>query len=197
MDLLTAIFNTLMGMTPHFTDTETHAARVARMHVFAEAIDEATRRAACVGSAPGCKPIFSDRRLLAALLLAKGRSESGFAQYVHEGRCKDGPVGARCDSDRFGVPRAHGPWQQWSSSVFPSSDWQAMEGSDEKATKLAAWHAARLLAGTRGLCKSAFGGDEVKSAIAGFSGSCLRMDPERVAYQARVTRKFLTLLPAE
>lgn len=195
MDLLTAIFAALMRMTPHHTDTETLVERTSRMHVMAESISDATKRAACIEAPPACKPIFSDRRMLAALLLGKGHFESDFAQYVHEGRCEDGPVGARCDAGKDGVARAHGPWQQWAVAVFPASDWEEIQGATPEATRLAAWHAAKLLAGTRGMCKAFFGGDEVQSAIAGFSGSCMRMDPKRVALQAMVVRKILATLP--
>jgi hypothetical protein len=197
MDLPTAIFDTLMRMTPHKTDTESRDARSARMHVIASSIDSASRRAACIDAPPDCKPIFGDRRLITALLLGKGHFESDFAQYVHEGRCEDGPRGARCDSGRDGVARAHGPWQQWRMSTFPASDWDQMVGSDQESTDLAAWHAAKLLSGSKSMCKAFFGGDPVESAIAGFSGSCTRMEPAKVAYQAQTVRKILATLPAE
>jgi hypothetical protein len=121
MDLLTAIFDSLMRMTPHKTDTESRPEREMRMHIVAVSIHRATQRAACVDAPPDCKPIFSNSQMLAGLLLGKGRFESDFAEYVHEGHCEAGPVGARCDSDRNGLPRAHGPWQQWRLSVFPAS----------------------------------------------------------------------------
>ncbi len=199
MDLLTAIFDALMRMTPHKTDTETRAERAERMHVVAASINDATKAASCFGiSADLCKPIFSDRRMLAALLIGKGRFESDFAQYVHEGHCDRGPVGQRCDEDESGVARAHGPWQQWKLSVFPQADWQAMYAPTPEATSLAAWHAAKLLAGSRTMCKAAFGGDEVQAAIAGFSGSCtMGMAPKKIAYQAAAVRKILATLPAE
>jgi hypothetical protein len=199
MDLLTSIFEALMRMTPHKTDTESKAERAARMHIVADSINNVTKRAACTGlPVEQCRPIFSDRRLLASLLLGKGHFESDFAQYVHEGHCDQGPVGARCDSDRFGVARAHGPWQQWKLSVFPQADWDAMHASTPEATELAAWHAAKLLAGSRAMCKQAFAGDEIQAAIAGFSGSCtMGMAPKKVAYQAAAVRKILATLPAE
>lgn len=48
-----------------------------------------------------------------AALIADGWFESRFARYVIEGRCQDGPKGARCDPDKNGVPRARGVWQVW------------------------------------------------------------------------------------
>jgi hypothetical protein len=200
MDLLAATFAALMRMTPHKTDTESRSERSARMHVIAESINDATLRASCSGryASPTCKPIYSDRRSLAALLLGKGHFESDFAEYVHEGRCSEGPVGARCDSDKQGHPRAHGPWQQWELAVFPREDWQKLEGATPEATSLAAWHAAKLLAGSRSMCKAAYNGDEIQAAIAGFSGACtMRMKPEKIAYQAQAVRKILATLPAE
>jgi len=200
MDLFAATFAALMRMTPHKTDTESRPEREARMRVIASAIHEATLRAACSGryAAPDCKPIFSDRRTLTALLLGKGHFESDFAEYVHTGHCERGPVGARCDSDRNGVARAHGPWQQWERSVFPHEDWSVMNTATQEATDLAAWHAAKLLAGSRSMCKAEFGGDEIQGAIAGFSGSCtMGMARSKVQYQAATVRRILATLPAE
>jgi len=200
MDLLSAIFLKLMGMTPHFTDTETKEARATRMHIVAASINDATLRASCSGTfaVEDCKPIFSDRRTLAGLLLGKGHFESDFAEYVHEGRCTDGPKGARCDADKDGLPRAHGPWQQWKQSVFPQEDWDKLEGSTAEATELAAWHAAVLLSGSRSTCKRYFQGDEIQAAIAGFSGNCIMgMKLDKIAYQASAVRKIVATLPAE
>lgn len=198
MDLLSAIFAALMRGPVHKTDTETREERVTRMHMVAESIDDTTKRAACVDSPdPECKPVLSDRRLMAALLLGKGRVESGFAQYVHEGRCQDGPVGQRCDSDQFGVARAHGLWQEWRQAVYPASDWAAMHAATPEATHLAAWHAGKLLAGMLRHCLREYPGDEIASAIAGYAGSCLLLPPGKVQYEARIVRQFLAVLPAE
>lgn len=109
MDILSSIFTELMHQRPHFSDTESASDRQARLGVISRSIDRATKRAACEGEPADCKPIFSDRKLMAALLIAKGRAESGFAELVHEGRCSEMPPGQRCDADRFGVARAHGP----------------------------------------------------------------------------------------
>lgn len=45
-----------------------------------------------------------------------GQRESHWAKYVGEGRCKEGPVGMRCDPDKDGNPRAHSFWQLWPSA---------------------------------------------------------------------------------
>lgn len=49
----------------------------------------------------------------AAALVSDGFYESRFARYVLEGRCADGPRGARCDPDKHGVARARGAFQVW------------------------------------------------------------------------------------
>ncbi len=194
MDLLTATFDALMRLTPSRYDYESRTERMARMHVIAEAIDAGTRRAACVDEPEPCRSIFPNRALMTALLIAKGEAESAFAAYVHEGRCQDGPVGARCDTDSKGVARAHGPWQQWRSSVSPRSDWEAMHASTPEATRLAAWHAIQLLSGGGRHCSYRFP-DPIESQIAAFSGSCIRMPEVKVRYQARRVRQILATLP--
>lgn len=193
MDLHTAIFNILMSRHAHKTDTESLEARQARMHLFADAINDATKRAACVGvkDPAACKPILSDRRLAAGLLIAKLDFESGAAQYVHEGRCDEGPVGARCDGGR-----AHGPWQQHQSSVFPRSDFDDMVGATAAATHLAAWHALKLLSGQFKSCQHIYP-DPIASAIAGYAGTCISMSPGLVAREAALTHQFMNRLPAE
>lgn len=65
----------------------------------------------------------------AAALVAIGDGESAFARYVLEGRCKDGPKGARCDWDyRQKRNKARGPWQvhDWCRQ-----SWDYPEGSRE------------------------------------------------------------------
>lgn len=197
MDLLTATFRAMMLMTPHKTDTETLEERAVRMRLLAHAELSAVNAAACYGLPAPCKPILSDRRLGLALLLGKGHFESNFAQYVHEGHCEAGPVGARCDADKNGVPRAHGPWQQWRLSVYPQSDWDEMVGATEPATALAAAHALELLAGSLHRCPDQYPGDNIAQAIAGFAGTCISMKPAKVQRQADYVRKILNTLPVE
>ena len=160
------------------------------------AISDATAHAACVGEWAGddCHVIQSDQATMAALLIAKGKAESGFAQYVHEGRCTDGPIGARCDSDKHGVPRAHGLWQAWRVAIYPPEDWDAINSSSADATNLAAWHAARSLSGGFKACSRQYPGDPIASTIAHYAGSCLHMAPAKVRQQAQDTRRFQALL---
>jgi hypothetical protein len=116
---------------------------------------------------------------------------------VHAGHCAQGPVGARCDADPTGVARAHGPWQQWQIAVFPLEDWTRMNDASLESTKIAAWQAARRLAGGTRACQYRFSGDPVASTIAAFAGSCLRMTTGMVNRQAARARQILATLPAE
>ncbi len=197
MDLFTATFKALMLMTPHKTDTESLDERAVRMRMIAQAEMVAVNAGACYHLPAPCKPILSDRRLGIALLTGKGHFESDFAWYVHAGHCEMGPVGARCDSDRNGDPRAHGPWQQWRISVYPQTDWDEMVGATPEATALAAAHALELLAGSLHRCPDQYPGDNIAQAIAGFAGTCITMRPEKVLRQAAYVRKILNTLPAE
>lgn len=192
---LKAIFAALMRVPQHHTDHEDIEARRARMMIVAESIVEATARLACADQPASCRPVNSNQREVAALLIGKGKFESGFAAYVHEGRCHDGPRGARCDEGRDGVARAHGPWQQWPSSVFPRSDWEDMHAATPEATRIAAYHAGKLLAGGTSRCKYLYGNDRLANAIAVFTGSCLRMPAARVMAQADYARKVMATLP--
>lgn len=197
MDLLTATFTTLMAMTPSKYDTESSPDRETRMHVIALAINDATRRAACIDEPADCKLVLSDRRLGTALLLGKGSFETHFAEYVHAGRCTEGPKDARCDSDSHGVPRAHGPWQQWRLSVFPQTDWDAMNASTLESTKISAWHALTLLAGSLRGCTTQYPNEPVAGAIARFAGTCLTMKPEKVRREAHLVEKIWASLPTD
>lgn len=195
--LAVAAFKWLMMMHPHKTDTESLDERSARMQVLARSMESAVNAASCFGLPSPCKPILSDRRLGMALLLGKGHFESDFAEYVHSGHCELGPVGARCDADKNGDARAHGPWQQWRMSVYPVADWYEMVGVTEQATSLAAAHALELLAGSLHRCPDQYPGDNIAQAIAGFAGTCITMKPGKVARQADYVRKILNTLPAE
>lgn len=64
----------------------------------------------------------------AAMLIALGQAESGFARYVVTGHCSEGPAGARCDS-LHGIPRARGAWQLHKSAC-PTA-WALVDGSEE------------------------------------------------------------------
>lgn len=92
-----AIFALLMALPRHVTDLdEPSDARAGRLAVTAVAIADAT----------------SGDVVRAARVVALGTVESHFARYVMEGRCQDGPIGSRCDPDRYGRAQSLGAWQQ-------------------------------------------------------------------------------------
>lgn len=89
-----------------------------------------------------------------AALIAIGDGESAFARYVLEGRCKDGPKGARCDWDyRQKRNKARGPWQvhDWcrQSWDYPESSREALLGEAQCADTLVrrAWTKCKTQAG--------------------------------------------------
>jgi hypothetical protein len=111
----------------------------------------------------------SDRTEQAALV-ALGWHESRWSRYVIEGRCVDGPKGARCDNGR-----ARSPWQLHARSC-PSA-WRLAE-DDPRALERSAACAVRLLRGARGRCR-----DGWRGAFAGYArgASCTWSPAEKRA----------------
>lgn len=80
-----------------------------------------------------------------AALVALGWHESRWARYVVEGRCKDGPDGARCDN---GLARS--PWQVHRYGLCRQA-WRYTE-DDPRTLELAAECSVRLLRGAKSRC---------------------------------------------
>lgn len=101
-----------------------------------------------------------------AALISLGWHESRFARYVIEGRCQDGPPGARCDNGR-----ARSPWQLWRRSC-PSA-WELAE-DDPRAMERSAACAARLLRGARGRCRGMHPAGDLAGMFSGYArgGRC-------------------------
>lgn len=90
----------------------------------------------------------------ASALVAIGNAESAFARYVLEGRCQDGPAGARCDWDyRRRRNNARGPWQvhDWcrQSWDYPEASREALLGEARCADLMVrrAWARCRTQVG--------------------------------------------------
>lgn len=90
----------------------------------------------------------------ASSLVAIGNAESAFARYVLEGRCKDGPKGARCDWNyRTRRNESRGPWQikDWCRQSWdhPEGSRDALLGEAKCADQLVrrAWAKCRTLDG--------------------------------------------------
>src|SRR5690606_18816635 len=69
-----------------------------------ESADERAERlkpvAGAIWQAAAQRPSGFTRGQWSAVLTALGWHESRWAAYVHDGRCSEGPVGARCDDGR-------------------------------------------------------------------------------------------------
>ncbi len=90
--------------------------------------------------------LATEDRTEQAAMVALGWHESRWARYVIEGRCKDGPDGARCDSGR-----ARSPWQVHRYGLCRSA-WTYAE-DDPRTLELAAECAVRLLRGAKSRCR--------------------------------------------
>jgi hypothetical protein len=104
---------------------------------------------------------------IAAALLTIGWHESRWARYVGEGRCMDGPPGARCDPHR-GVPRARSYWQVHRGTC-PAA-WAHEPGSHGEL-KAAARCAAVRWQGAYGRCRRRCEAGPIVGAFAGYKGA--------------------------
>jgi hypothetical protein len=115
-----AILAELLRFTVYAHDVdEPREARIARLEPLAQAID-----------------IVADGKpWRAAMLITQAEFESKLARYVGEGRCQDGPKGARCDTDARGIERARGYFQV---HAWCAEAWAQPVGSVEELTAAAA-----------------------------------------------------------
>lgn len=173
MSFASAVLSVLLASPVHVTDRDEPAdARRARLSVVAQAIAVASK---------------SDPHN-AALLVAQWRGESGGARYVQEGRCADGPRGARCDPDRHGVARARTPWQVWRVSCPVA--WDQPAGSIAELTAAASCTLRLMRSGMRRCTTNGYPG--LAGAFAGARGGAACVPPraaERIkTYQWALSR---------
>jgi len=153
-----AILSVLLAFAPHVTDRDEPAeVRRARMRVVALVVAETAKG----------DPVR------AARLIAQGHHESRFARYVGEGRCEDGPKGARCDPDKHGVPRARSYWQTWRVSC--AGAWDAPAGSLAELRAAASCTDRLMRAGARRCSLNGFSVDH--GAFAGARGGAACTGP--------------------
>jgi len=152
MPLLGPLLAILLALPSWHQDRgEESAAREQRLTMVATAISRATG---------------GDLRR-SARLLALGWHESRWARYVGEGRCADGPKGARCDPDRRGVARARTYWQLHYRAC-PAA-WRLPAGSQAELN--AAAHCAdALLRGALHRCRNRSPAGVEAGAFAGYRG---------------------------
>jgi len=87
----------------------------------------------------------TDDRTEQAAMVALGWHESRWSRYVIEGRCADGPKGARCDNGR-----ARSPWQVHAYGICRAA-WAYAE-DDPRTLEAAASCAVRYLRGAKSRC---------------------------------------------
>lgn len=156
--LIVAIYAWLLAATPHRTDLdEPKEAREARLATIAFVIATASEG-------------VPER---AALLMAQGESESRWARYVGEGRCKEGPPGERCDPDYRGFPRARTYWQTWRVSC-PKA-WDEEAGSVLEMTEAAKCTVRLMRSGMRRCQLNGY--DPLHGAFAGARGGAACTGP--------------------
>lgn len=122
-----------------------------------------------------------------AALVALGWHESRWARYVIEGRCQDGPDGARCDSGR-----ARSPWQVHSYGLCREA-WRYTE-DDPRTLELAAQCSVRLLRGAKSRCAGLHPAGDWAGAFSqyGTGARCTRAkSAERVATMQTVMLRLL------
>jgi hypothetical protein len=148
LDVLVAI---LLAWPPFYTETdEQPEARRLRLVMAAQAIEQVAHAT-------------PDPAQTAAALLAIGFHESRFAAYVGQGRCHEGPKGARCDEGR-----ARGYWQLWRVACPPA--WRLEPGSRE-ALHAEARCAARAWRGALWRCRRRHPAGPIAGAFAGYRGA--------------------------
>lgn len=119
-----------------------------------------------------------------AVLITLGWHEGAqFARYVIEGRCNDGPPGARCDD---GMART--PWQVWH---WCKAAWDAPDGS-RASLAAGAKCALQMLSWGRSACEAKGVQAGWLSAFAGYrSRACDVLDaPKRLITMRKVSREL-------
>jgi hypothetical protein len=126
----------------------------------------------------------SDPKQTAAALLTLGFEESRFAAYVGEGRCAEGPKGARCDRGK-----ARGYWQLW--RVACPLAW-TLEHNSRRALRVEARCAARAWRGALLRNRRCHPAGPIAGAFAGYRGADCRW--RRAAGRAKRFQRVLLRL---
>jgi len=129
----------------------------------------------------------------AAALAVLGDRETHFAQYVGEGRCREGRF--KCDPDEHGNPQSLTYWQL-KRKACPEA--HALRDGSREQQKAAAKCAVRLWFSARRRCASApsAGSDRIAGAFSGYGFGLYCGAPSSVAraHAWRVTRAKLAAL---
>jgi len=150
MNLLEMILAVLLSWPAFYTETdEQPEARRVRLVMAALAIEHTAKQSA-------------EPKQMAAALLTIGFEESRFAAYVGQGRCDEGPKGARCDRGK-----ARGYWQLWRVSC-PAA-WELPHNTRE-ALRAETACAARIWRGALLRNRSCHPAGKIAGAFAGYRG---------------------------
>lgn len=171
--LKTVIFTILMALPRFGADTESPAGRAERMGELSQGIESAALHATCTGEwadTDFCTPIWpADERIdLVMLLVSQGFAESRFSERVHADQCAPYECDAVKLPDGRVYHRAKSPWQLQRTALVP--EWRATGGRGEYRAYLAAYGASKVLAASRGRCRSA-GVDWEVGTISGYAGA--------------------------
>jgi len=123
-----------------------------------------------------------------AALVSLGWHESRWARYVLEGRCADGPDGARCDDGR-----ARSPWQVWAVAC-PSA--HELPESHPVVVERAAVCAVRLLRAAKRRCAGRHPAGDWAGAFGGYGSGAACLTP-RSAERVPTMRTVLSLMAKE
>ena len=161
-----------------------------RLTSIAIAVNRAAERATCTGdyTYDWCKPIAHDANQVAAELTELAQAETDLRSNVHRDECGQ----HQCDAVRIRVKgtvlvmhRARSLWQLHRPPAWTAERWAAISGSTQQATDAAAWEAAKLLAGYRGMCRGT-----TADAFAGYgAGRCVK-ENESSRKRARATERI-------
>lgn len=149
-----------------------------------------TAAALVITGAAAARPAGWEPFDVAAPLLALGDAESSWAAYVAQGRCADGPVGARCDPGPHGA-RARTYWQLHVGTC-PAA-WAEPPGSFAEL-HAAAGCASRLYVGAYYRCARARPENREAGAMSGYHGGasgCYWKPADRHARKLRAVRRNL------
>jgi len=167
MNFLEYIVTVLLSLQPAYADKEAWDQRANRMHVIAEAIDDASSKATCEGkySTTDCKKTWTNsKRDLALLLVTKGFWESKFAKNVHEGKCRPYECDSYTKNGRV-IHKARSLWQIQKTGLVTKEEYNMMNASSVESTTMAANVAVRYLATGMNACKT------ISGAIAIYGGA--------------------------
>lgn len=198
MSLVFAI-NTILSEAAVPPIDRNEVGRGDRLTRIAVAISRAADHATCSGDwalVDRCKPIAASPEQVAAELIAKAVFETDLRSNVHADNCAP----HECDASRYVlqgkaiiIHNARSLWQLHKNG-HDVGWWESIRGDSQAATDTAAWEAAKMLAGYRGLCHNGTVG-----AFAGFAtgGKCTFRDAQKRADYAERIRWRLVALEAK